>query len=157
MVDSGGRSVQLPDTVWSSTRLVTVKGDWSGKTVFIGRVYKFTYAFSRFLIKYEDQNGTITEDSGRLQLRRAWVNYQRTGALVMRVVNQQREFLNTLNGYKLGLQDIGQVNIGDGQFRFPMNGDALHTRLILESDYPTPVSIVGCGWEASYARKAKAI
>ncbi|ALP47809.1 tail protein [Escherichia phage GA2A] len=157
MVDSGGRSVQLPDTVWSSTRWVTVKGDWSGKTVFIGRVYKFTYAFSRFLIKYEDQNGTITEDSGRLQLRRAWVNYQRTGALVMRVVNQQREFLNTLNGYKLGLQDIGRVNIGDGQFRFPMNGDALHTRLILESDYPTPVSIVGCGWEASYARKAKAI
>lgn len=157
MVDSSGRFVQLPDTVWSSTRWVTVKGDWSGKTVFLGRVYKFTYAFSRFLIKYEDQNGTVTEDSGRLQLRRAWVNYQRTGALVMRVVNQQREFLNTLNGYKLGLQDIGQVNIGDGQFRFPMNGDALHTRLILESDYPTPLSIVGCGWEASYARKAKAI
>ena len=157
MVDSSGRSVQLPDTVWSSTRWVTVKGDWSGKIVFLGRAYKFTYAFSRFLIKYEDKNGNITEDSGRLQLRRAWVNYQHTGAMVMRVVNQQREFLNTLNGYKLGLQDIGRVNIGDGQFRFPMNGDALHTRLILESDYPTPVSIVGCGWEASYARKAKAI
>lgn len=157
MVDSSGRFVALPDTVWSSTRWVTVKGDWSGKTVFLGRVYKFTYAFSRFLIKYEDQNGTVTEDSGRLQLRRAWVNYQRTGALAMRVVNQQREFVNTLNGYKLGLQDVGTVNIGDGQFRFPMNGDALQTRLILESDYPTPVSIVGCGWEASYARKAKSI
>lgn len=157
IVDEHGRVVELPETDWSITKYVTVRGDWSGKRVYIGRAYKFTYAFSRFLIKHEDQNGTITEDSGRLQLRRAWVNYQRTGALVMRVVNQQREFLNTLNGYKLGLQDIGQVNIGDGQFRFPMNGDALHTRLILESDYPTPLSIIGCGWEASYARKAKAI
>lgn len=156
MVDSSGRSAAITNDNGIPTS-VTVSGNWSGRDVFIGRVYKFTYAFSRFLIKHEDQNGTVTEDSGRLQLRRAWVNYQRTGALVMRVVNQQREFLNTLNGYKLGLQDIGQVNIGDGQFRFPMNGDALHTRLILESDYPTPVSIVGCGWEASYARKAKAI
>lgn len=156
MVDSSGRSAAITNDNGIPTS-VTVSGNWSGKAVFIGRVYKFTYAFSRFLIKHEDQNGTVTEDSGRLQLRRAWVNYQRTGALVMRVVNQQREFLNTLNGYKLGLQDIGQVNIGDGQFRFPMNGDALHTRLILESDYPTPVSIVGCGWEASYARKAKSI
>ena len=156
MVDSSGRSAAITDNNGTPTS-VTVSGNWSGKAVFIGRVYKFTYAFSRFLIKHEDQNGTVTEDSGRLQLRRAWVNYQRTGAMVMRVVNQQREFLNTLNGYKLGLQDIGQVNIGDGQFRFPMNGDALHTRLILESDYPTPVSIVGCGWEASYARKAQAI
>lgn len=157
MVDSSGRSVAIPDSSGPSPASVTISGNWAGKTVFIGRVYKFTYAFSRFLIKYEDPNGTVTEDSGRLQLRRAWVNYQQTGAMVMRVVNRQREFLNTLNGYKLGLQDIGHVNIGDGQFRFPMNGDALHTRLILESDYPTPLSIVGCGWEASYASKAKAI
>lgn len=157
MADTEGRFVVLPDTVWSSTRWVTVRGNWAGKTVFLGRIYKFTYAFSRFLIKHEDQNGTQTEDSGRLQLRRAWVNYQNTGALTMKVSNQHREFLNTLNGYKLGLQDVGTVNIGDGQFRFPMNGDALHTRLILESDYPTPLSIVGCGWEASYARKAQSI
>ena len=157
MVDSSGRVKELPDTRWQDSTVIQVSGDWSGKTVFIGRAYKFTYAFSRFLIKHEDQNGTVTEDSGRLQLRRAWVNYQNTGALVMKVTNRQREFLNTLNGYKLGLQDIGQVNIGDGQFRFPMNGDAQETRLILESDHPTPVSIVGCGWEASYARKAKSI
>lgn len=157
MADTDGRFVVLPDTVWSSTSWVTVRGNWAGRTIYLGRIYKFTYEFSRFLIKHEDQNGTQTEDSGRLQLRRAWVNYQNTGALTMKVSNQHREFLNTLNGYKLGLQDVGTVNIGDGQFRFPMNGDAMNTRLILESDYPTPLSIVGCGWEASYARKARPI
>lgn len=157
MADSTGAYIMLPEQSWDTTTNVTVKGDWSGRTVFIGRAYTFTYGFSRFLIKYEDQNGTITEDSGRLQLRRAWVNYQQTGALIMKVKNQYREFLNTLNGYKMGQQKVGEVSIGDGQFRFPMNGDAMNTRLILESAYPTPVSIVGCGWEASYARKAKAI
>lgn len=157
MVDYQGRYVFLPDTDWTKTTQVTISGNWAGRTVFLGRVFKFTYEFSRFLIKHEDQNGTVTEDSGRLQLRRAWVNYQDTGALVMKVVNRYREFLNTLNGVKLGEQEVGRVNIGDGQFRFPMNGDAMETRLILESDYPTPVSIVGCGWEASYARKAQAI
>lgn len=157
LVDTSGRYTELPDNIWSQGTVAEVTGDWSNMTVFIGRAYKFTYGFSRFLIKHEDQNGTVTEDSGRLQLRRAWVNYQRTGALQMRVINPSREFVNTLNGYKLGLQKIGSVSIGDGQFRFPMNGDAQTTRLVLESDYPTPVSIVGCGWEASYARKAKAI
>ncbi|QDH94165.1 putative tail fiber protein [Escherichia phage vB_EcoP-Ro103C3lw] len=156
IADSAGRFVVLPNTDWAASRVVSVNGNWTGQ-IFIGRVYKFTYAFSRFLIKYEDQNGTVTEDSGRLQLRRAWVNYQHTGALTMKVSNNQREFVNVLNGYKLGDQEIGRINIGDGQFRFPMNGDAKQTRLTLESDAPTPLSVVGCGWEASYARKAKAI
>lgn len=85
------------------------------------------------------------------------MNYQNTGALDALVTNEFRTFRNTLNGYTLGNQSIGTPNIGDGQFRFPMNGNALTTRLVLESDYPTPVSIVGCGWEASYARKAQSI
>ena len=63
MADTEGRFLVLPDTVWSSTRWVTVRGDWAGKTIFLGRIYKFTYAFSRFLIKHEDQNGTQSEFS----------------------------------------------------------------------------------------------
>lgn len=136
--------------------VVKVEGDLTGQAI-VGVPFKMRYSFSRFLIKHEDQNGTQTEDSGRLQLRRAWVNYQNTGALDALVTNEFRTFRNTLNGYTLGNQSIGTPNIGDGQFRFPMNGNALTTRLVLESDYPTPVSIVGCGWEASYARKAQSI
>ncbi|CDM21627.1 predicted tail tube protein B [Citrobacter phage CR8] len=140
-----------------NTSQVELRGDWAGNLVFIGKSYKMLYEFSRFLIKHEDQNGTVTEDTGRLQLRRAWINYQNTGALQMKVESTLTSFSNTLNGYTVGEQYIGQTNIGDGQFRFPMNGDARKTKLTLESDYPTPVSIVGCGWEASYAKKARSI
>lgn len=156
MVDSLGNFVVLPEFTPSTTK-VTVRGDWSGRKVFVGRVFPMLYEFSRFLIKHEDQNGTVTEDTGRLQLRRAWINYQDTGALIMKVTNDTTTYESVLNGYALGAQRIGKTNIGDGQFRFPMNGDARRTRLTLESDYPTPVSIVGCGWEASYAKKARSI
>lgn len=157
VVDSEGRYVKFPAQNFGSSTFLTLPGNWQGLKVFIGRVYMMTYEFSKFLIKKEDQEGTQTVDAGRLQLRRAWVNYQDTGALRLRVLTPGREFLNTLNGYKLGKQDIGSVSIGSGQLRFPMNGDANHTTLILESDYPTPVSIIGCGWEASYARKTRPI
>lgn len=157
IVGGDGRYVRLDEQDYSQEPVVKLAGNWSGKTVFIGRAYKMLYEFSKFLIKQEDQSGTQTVDTGRLQLRRAWVNYQDTGALKLHVSTPSREFDYTLNGYKLGLQTIGDVSIGSGQYRFPMNGDATHTTLTIESDYPTPVSIIGCGWEASYARKARSI
>lgn len=155
LVDSTGAYVDLGQI--SGNTEITLSGDWSNKTVFIGRSYMMRYKFSRFLIKAEDDNGVQTEDTGRLQLRRAWVNYQDTGALKLTVSNHQRDFVNILNGYTLGQQTLGTNNIGDGQFRFAMNGNAMTTSLVLESDYPTPVSIVGCGWEASYAKKARSV
>lgn len=155
LVDSKGAYVSLG--VIDSVDAVEVKGDWSGRTVFIGRAYNMLYKFSRFLIKQEDESGVQTEDTGRLQLRRAWVNYQDTGALRLTVRNGEREFVNTLNGYTISQQTLGTSNIGDGQFRFAMNGNAMTTSLTLESDYPTPVSIIGCGWEASYAKKAQRV
>lgn len=156
LIDNQGAYVDLGDLTSTST-VVTINGDWSGRTVFIGRSYLMSYKFSRFLIKIEDDRGTQSEDTGRLQLRRAWVNYKDTGALRLIVRNGEREFVNTFNGYTIGQQTIGTTNIGDGQYRFAMNGNALTTRLTLESDYPTPVSIVGCGWEASYAKKARSV
>ncbi|QEG09592.1 tail tubular protein [Escherichia phage Pisces] len=155
LIDSQGAYTSLG--LLDGQTLVNLKGDWSGRVVFIGRSYVMRYRFSRFLIKKEDDSGVQTEDTGRLQLRRAWVNYQDTGALRLTVSNGQREFVNILNGYTLGQQTLGTSNIGDGQFRFAMNGNAMTTSLVLESDYPTPVSIVGCGWEASYAKKAQRV
>uniref|UniRef100_A0AAU7VEJ0 Tail tubular protein n=1 Tax=Enterobacter phage vB_EclP_26 TaxID=3161160 RepID=A0AAU7VEJ0_9CAUD len=149
--------VDRPSGGWGLNPTVKLKGDWSGVFVYVGRVYKFRYKFSRFLIKHEDQNGTVTEDTGRLQLRRAWVNYQSTGQLEALVANRSRVFDNHLNGYKAGDGVIGGVPLITGQWRIPMNGDARETSLVIESDAPTPVSIVGCGWEASYAKKAKSI
>lgn len=137
--------------------VATLTGDWSGRKVFVGRAFLMRYRFSRFLIKEENNEGVQATDTGRLQLRRAWVNYKDTGALRLQVTNGETTYVNTLNGYTIGAQTLGESNIGEGQYRFPMNGNATATTLVAESDYPTPVSIIGCGWEASYARKARVI
>lgn len=156
LVDSKGRYADL-GTIGSETTSLKLKGNWTGVKVFIGLKYEMSYKFSRFLIKYEDKDGTVTEDTGRLQLRRAWINYQDTGALDILITNSNQNYKYTLNGYRLGDQKIAEVNIGDGQYRFPMNGDARKTHLQITSSYPSPVSIVGCGWEASYSKKAQRI
>uniref|UniRef100_A0A7D5FN29 Tail tubular protein B n=1 Tax=Escherichia virus LS2 TaxID=2743776 RepID=A0A7D5FN29_9CAUD len=113
LIDSQGAYVDLGDLSSIST-VITLNGDWSGRTVFIGRPYLMSYKFSRFLIKIEDDSGTQSEDTGRLQLRRAWVNYKDTGALRLIVRNGEREFVNTFNGYTLGQQTIGLQTLVTG-------------------------------------------
>ncbi|UZT50285.1 non-contractile tail tubular protein [Enterobacter phage 03_vB_Eclo_IJM] len=131
-------------------------GDWSNKTVFIGRSYNMRYKFSRFLIKSENDTGVQTEDTGRRQLRRAWVNYQDTGAQRLTVSERSARVRQHPERYTLGQQALGTSNIGDGQFRFAMNGNAMTTSLVLDR-LSNPVSIVGGGWEASYAKKAQRV
>ncbi|WP_238836435.1 hypothetical protein, partial [Xylella fastidiosa] len=75
---------------------------------------RFAYTFSKFLVKRTAENGsTATEDIGRLQLQRAWVNYEDSGAFIIRVNNLSREFIYTMAGARLGSDNlrVGGSNI----------------------------------------------
>ena len=144
---------------WDSTPDIRISGDISGKDIVIGFLYDFRYVFSRFLIKQEQNDGTTsTEDSGRLQLRRAWVNYQDTGAFTVSVENGNREFNYLVNARvgSTGLR-LGQKATTTGQYRFPVTGNALYQKVSLSSFNASPVSIIGCGWEGNYSRRANGI
>ncbi|UZT50156.1 tail fiber protein / tail tubular protein A [Enterobacter phage 02_vB_Eclo_IJM] len=54
-----------PTCLWAAGRSKSGEhpGDWSNKTVFIGRSYNMRYKFSRFLIKSENDTGWQTEDT----------------------------------------------------------------------------------------------
>ena len=144
---------------WDATPDIRISGDISGKDIVIGFLYDFQYVFSRFLIKQEQNDGTTsTEDSGRLQLRRAWVNYQDTGAFTVSVENGNREFNYLVNARvgSTGLR-LGQKATTTGQYRFPVTGNALYQKVSLSSFNASPVSIIGCGWEGNYMRRANGI
>ena len=144
---------------WDATPDIRISGDLSGKDIVIGFLYDFQYVFSRFLIKQEQNDGTTsTEDSGRLQLRRAWVNYQDTGAFTVSVENGNREFSYLVNARvgSTGLR-LGQKATTTGQYRFPVTGNALYQKVSLSSFNASPVSIIGCGWEGSYSRRSNGI
>lgn len=135
-------------------------GNREGEKVYIGLAINFRYVFSKFLIKKAaDDGSTATEDIGRLQLRRAWVNYEDSGAFVVEVENTSRLFSYDMAGARLGSNALrtGGLNVGTGQFRFPVSGNAKLNEVRIVSDHTTPLNVIGCGWEGNYLRRSSGI
>ncbi len=149
-----------PAAGWNGAPNIVLDGNQEGQAVYIGFNIPFTYTFSKFLIKKTAEDGsTATEDIGRLQLRRAWVNYEESGAFTIRVNNLSREFIYTMAGARLGSDAlrVGRLNVGTGQYRFPVVGNAQTNIVTIESDETTPMNIIGCGWEGNYLRRSSGI
>lgn len=140
--------------------LLTFDGDLTGTYMVIGEAYSMEYVFSRFLIKQAAADGTVrTEDVGRLQLRRAWVNYEASGNFTITVDNQGRKNSYAMTGQRLGNREfiIGDATLDTGQFRYPIGGNAQRVQITLKSDTPNPVAIIGGGWEGNYVRRTSGI
>lgn len=150
-----------PTGGWPVTNgLIEFDGNLEGQKFFVGESYTMEYEFSKFLIKQTNSSGGIaTEDIGRLQLRRAWVNYERSGNFKILVKNQNRTFEYNMTGNRLGTKDfiIGYESLDTGQFKYPVAGNAKVVQVTLQSDTPNPVAIIGGGWEGSYVRRSSGI
>ncbi|WP_397381076.1 hypothetical protein [Pseudomonas sp.] len=149
----------MPEGGWVTDPILRLDGDVTSKFYTIGRCYEFAYGFSRFLIKQTaDDGSTSTEDIGRLQLRRAWVNYEDSGAFEVVVDNGSTQYSYQMSGGRLGSSVmLGYQNTGTGQFKFPITGDARRQDVYLFSKAPVPVNIIGCGWEGNYLRRSTGV
>lgn len=139
---------------------VWINGDYTGKTITVGRSFKFVYEFSKLLIKSTaDDGSTSTESSGRLQLRRVYLNYKNTGAFNIVVDNGATTYITDQAGAAIGTNDLrlNQINIQSAQVRFAATGNAKNLSVTLYSEHPTPISIVGAGWEGMYFRRSNGI
>lgn len=152
---------QCPTGGWASNGgILEFDGNIEGVKLFVGEKYTMLYEFSRFLIKSTDTSGgTTTEDIGRLQLRRAWVNYNNSGNFRIEVDNQGRVARYLMTGKRAGTKDLilGEENLDTGQMRYPVAGNAKNTIVTLISDTPNPVAIIGGGWEGNYIRRSSGI
>ena len=151
---------EQPTTGWKSDPWLRLDGNLEGRMVYIGFNIDFVYEFSKFLIKQTaDDGSTSTEDIGRLQLRRAWVNYENSGAFDIYVENQSSNWKYSMAGARLGSNTLraGRLNLGTGQFRFPVVGNAKFNTVSILSDETTPLNIIGCGWEGNYLRRSSGI
>lgn len=151
---------EQPSDGWQSDPWLRLDGNLEGRMVYIGFNIDFVYEFSKFLIKQTaDDGSTSTEDIGRLQLRRAWVNYENSGAFTIYVENQSSNWKYTMAGARLGSNTLraGRLNLGTGQYRFPVVGNAKYNTVSVLSDETTPLNIIGCGWEGNYLRRSSGI
>lgn len=144
---------------WPSGAKLTFLGNRTGEYVVFGREYEFTYEFSKFLIKQTaDDGSSSTEDIGRLQLRRAWLNYEDSGSFEINVNNGSSEYVYVMAGGRLGTQMVlGELSLGTGQFKFPVTGNAQVQRVTITSSNPNPLNIIGSGWEGNYMRRSSGI
>jgi len=157
--DGDFRLHQCPVGGWTGDGDLFLDGDQTGRKYIVGLKMDFVYQFSKLLIKQSaDDGSTTTEDIGRLQLRRAWVNYEDSGAFDVVVDNGSQPYTYTMAGGNLGSSiETGQLNKGTGQFKFPIAGDAKRQDVFLFSSTPVPLSIIGSGFEGNYIRRSSGI
>lgn len=150
---------EMPTGGWATDPYLKIDGNVTSKFFVVGRAYEFTYGFSKFLIKQTaDDGSSSTEDIGRLQLRRAWVNYEDSGAFQIVVDNGSVQFSYDMSGGRLGSSvSVGEPNAGTGQFKFPITGNAQNQKVFLFSRAPVPVNVIGCGWEGNYLRRSSGV
>lgn len=161
-VDENGSAVlHKPDPVtgWAVQGNLVFQGDQRGMKYTVGRQFKFVYEFSKFLIKQSAEDGsTVTEDIGRLQLRKSWVNYERSGAFTITVFNGSTLYSYDMSGGRLGSEVVlGQLSLGTGQYRFPVTGNASRQVVQMVSDNPQPLNVIGCGFDGNYVRRTSGI
>lgn len=150
--DDGRAIKEAPVQIGGKWSIPFGRGDQRARTFAIGQRYEFLYEFSKFMIKVEDQNGTRTEDVGRLQIRRAYVNYENSGPFSVEICGN---YTYTMSGKRLGAYILGEAAQDSGQFQFPVMQNSRDCRAIIKSDSPSPVAIIGAGWNGVYWRREK--
>lgn len=152
VVSATGRAFEFPTLVAGK---VDLPGDWDGVRLFVGRSYEFRYQFSKFLIKVEDrQGGMKSETTGRLQLRRGWVNYFNSGPFTVHVGTKYRYLMS---GKRLGEYELGAPGYSSGQHRFPLLSNVNTCVVTVVSDNPAPLSLIGAGWIGNYFKREQAV
>lgn len=137
---------------------VTLNGNYEGKQIICGLIYKFRIALSPLYVKSETERGTQALLEGRLQLRQLWINYADSGYFVVKVDvfdKDTYEYINT--GRTLGTTDstLGKLMFSTGKFTVPIQSLNTNCKISVESDAPAPVALIGAGWIGNYVRRTK--
>lgn len=124
-----------------------------------GRKYEFRYRFSTFVIKEEAVGGgQMTVGEGRIQLRRASLNYSKTGYFKVEVTPFRREtFEYVFSGRVVGSGQniIGHIGLEEGRFRFPIGAKNDAVTIEIVSDKPLPCAFMSAEWEAMYVIRSR--
>lgn len=137
---------------------VVLNGDYTGKEIICGLVYNFRIAMSTIYVKTEGEQGVQALLEGRLQLRQLWFNYANSGYFKVKVeVFDKDTYEYTHTGRSLGASDsiLGKQMFSTGKFTVPIQSLNTNCKIIVESDAPAPLALIGAGWTGNYVRRTK--
>lgn len=137
---------------------VVLNGDYTGKKIICGLMYNFRIALSTIYVKTEGERGVQALLEGRLQLRQLWFNYANSGYFKVKVeVFDKDTYEYTYTGRTLGTSDsiLGKLMFSTGKFTVPIQSLNTNCKIIVESDAPAPLALIGAGWTGNYVRRTK--
>lgn len=138
-----------------------VQGDVSGKQLVVGQKYAFKYRFSTITVK-EDAAGGGTQAvvTGRLQLRRMSMSYERTGFFKISVTTEGRQpFIYKFTGKVSGDFNniLGKPVLATGVFRFPVMAKNTEVSIDVENDSPMPNTLLNATWDGYFVNHTRRI
>lgn len=157
LVDSKGFFRKWTPEEMVDDRYVWLQGNWVGRRLIEGELYKFKAKFSEVMIRKQDDNGVTAYTEGRLQLRNFWVNYENCGyikAIVECFDKETYEYVMTARLLGSGRNKIGLTALETGQFKFPVQSLSSNCSISIETELPMPVALIGAGWEGVYYKRA---
>lgn len=137
---------------------VVLNGNYTGKKIICGLMYNFRIALSTIYVKNEGERGVQALLEGRLQLRQLWFNYANSGYFRVKVeVFDKDTYEYTHTGRTLGTSDsiLGKLMFSTGKFTVPIQSLNTNCKIIVESDAPAPLALIGAGWTGNYVRRTK--
>jgi hypothetical protein len=141
-----------------SSSSVTLSGNLEGQLVTIGELCTFKADISELMIKKDDGKGGIkAETTGRLQVRSFWVNYDSSGYFKVIVKHKGKEtYTSEMTARQLGASEniLGSLPVSSGTFSVPIQGDSREVTISIESKAPSPLSLIGYGWEGNYVERS---
>jgi len=141
---------------------VTVEGDWTGRTAWVGDNYEMSFTLSPlFTRRALPGGGTAATVTGRTQIRYVTMNHSGTGNFTVEVTNRSRSvnprtFNALATGRRLGEAVSDSVPISEsGSFRFPVLGRNTETRITVKDATHLPAVFQSLEFEALYTERGK--
>ena len=157
----GGTIVDV-DSV--STNTVVVIGDYTAIPIWIGEGYSMTHTMGRVVLRAGTQKGgTAVVSSGKLYLKRASLQYNNSRSFTVKVAHENETNPDTyeyvFNSQIVGTPTatIGQNNILDGVFKFPILSKNDRVIIQLTNDTPHPCALLSMDIEAQYVTRSQRI
>ena len=139
-------------------KTLTLRGDATGKKLFIGLPFESRYTFSTFALREGQKGNAVT--SGRLQLRSLSLACEDTGYLEVEVAptfRQPSRYRFTGRELGHGTNRLGSLPLYTGPVRVPLLSLNTQVAVSLVSDAFLPFSVVNASWEGFYTTRNRQV
>ncbi|MVF49531.1 phage tail protein [Pseudomonas monteilii] len=150
----------VAEIVWDGAT-AKVKGNYTSSDLIVGRRYVFSFQLSTITVKTQSAGGgTKSDTEGRLQLRKASVNFANTGYFQVKVTPRYRDtYTYTYSGKVLGTPSatLGQAELSTGKFTFPIMTQNTDATIVIQNDSPMPSAFLSADWEGFFVKRSQAV